>query len=225
MGQVNLSNLQAQAYDIGRAAVFRAEYWDGTTDLMAEVAHLGNTEGEITPESGAEFSSLMLPENLGPAPLKVYLTGEAPTFEFGLFMNPALAAIASPTGTRSGGTTRQRLVSEHTLWIAPEQLFLKRNPTTNIEEEVEIALAGGVFTKDGDPFTAEDQRLFDLSLFVWRGYFERALPTYRHEDGGKALRSIIFHAMPDLSKPEGFNLWMMGADLADSGIDLEGSTS
>lgn len=224
MTDVSLLNLQDQAYDIGRAAVLRAPYWDGESELLASLTHMGNTEGEVAPEANSEFSTLTLPENLGPAPLKKYLTGEAPTFELNLFVNPALLAILSPTGSASGGNTRQRRVIEHTLWIVPEQLFLKKN-LDGTESEVDIGYAGGVWTKDGQPFTAEDTRLFNLGTFWWRVHFERALPVYRHEDGGKSLRSVMVHSMPDLTKPDGHQLWTMGSALAASGIDIEGATS
>jgi hypothetical protein len=96
---------------------------------------------------------------------------------------------------------------------------------TGVQEEVPVTLTGGVWEKDGAAFTTEDQRLFDLSVFFWKVHFERAMPVYRHEDGGKALRQVTVHAMPDLTKPDGHLIWTMGSDLAGSAIDLEGTYS
>lgn len=225
-----LINIASQAYDIGRAAIFRAPYWDGTTNLFDDLLdtrfqHLGNTEGEIAFAPNAEYSSLMIPENLGPGVLKKYLTGFAPTAEFGMFPSPTLSPILSPTGAASGGNTRQRRVKLHTLWIAPEQLFIKPNAVTNIEEEVEVTVAAGVWSKDGEAFTAEDQRLFDMSIFIWMADFTQMMPTYRHEDGGKSLTTVTLSALQDLTKAEGHQIWTMGSELVASGIDLEAAGS
>lgn len=224
MSTANLLDIATQTYDIGRAAIFRADYWNGGSDLLAQLTHLGNTEGEVNPTGNEEFSMLTIPENLGPAALKVYVTGAFPGFETGMFVNPTLLPILSPTGSGSIGNTRQRRVKEHTLWIVPEQLFIK--PDSNgIEQEVTLDLTAGVWTKDGEPFTAEDTRLFGLSSFVWRAYFERAMPVYRHEDGGKSLQQVSVKMLQDLDKPNGHQILTVGADLATSGIDLEGASS
>lgn len=208
-------------YDIGRPVIFRSAYWDGSTPFAP--THLGNTEGEVPVEPNSAFSMLTLPENTGPAPIKAYHDGDAPTITFGAFMNPTQLATLSPTGSASAGASSQQPVAEHTLWIAPEQLFRKKD-TDNIYKPVQLELSGGVWTKDGAPFTAEDTRLFNLGVFLWRGWFERATPVYRHADGGKSLRNIVFHVMQDFTKPEGHMLYTLGAALATAGIDLVGGS-
>lgn len=231
MSDVTLLPIFSQAYDVGRAALLLANpgtptpsddtigYWDGSAPIVLD--HAGNTEGELVPASNAEFSTLTLPENTGPAPIKKYLTGEAPTFSFGVFASLRSLRIFSPTGSASGGQSRQRRVKEHTLWLAPEQLFLKHN-TDGTEEEV--AVDPIALTKDGGAFSAEDQRLFDMSTFFWKVHFERATVPYRHGDGGKALAQVTCHVLADFEKPDGHELWTLGGDLATSGIDLNGGS-
>ncbi len=224
MSDISLTNIASQTYDIGRAAIFAADYWDGSGDLIASLTHIGNTEGEASIEPNEEYSALTIPENLGPAALKKYVTGAAPSFTVGVFVSPAGLALFSPTGSGSLGNMRQRRVKERTIWIVPEQLFIA--PDGNgIEQEVELTLSGGVWTKDGNAFSAEDTRLFNLSVFGWKTHFERALPVYRHEDGGKSLREITVHFLQDLDKPDGHQLLTVGADLAASGINLEGGSN
>jgi len=230
MADTTLIGIFQQLYDVGRAALFLQgtgaypsetfAYWDGADPIS--LLHAGNTEGEIVPAANAEYSTLTLPENTGPAPIKKYLTGEAPTFEFGVFADLRTLRIFSPTGASTGGQMRQRRVKEHTIWVAPEQLFLKKN-TDGTETEVEVDPIAG--TKDGSPFEAADQALFDLSTFFWKVHFERAMTPYRHADGGKSLMQVTCHVLADFTKPDGNQLWTLGGDLDAAGISLGGESS
>lgn len=230
MADTSLLGIFQQLYDVGRAALLLSgsgtyptedfEVWNGTDPITFR--HAGNTEGEIVPASNAEYSTLTLPENTGPAPIKKYLSGEAPTFEFGVFADMRQLRIFSPTGSASGGQMRQRLVKRHTLWLAPEQLFLKLE-TDGTFSEVEVDPIA--LTKDGQAFGTEDQKLFDLSTFFWNVHFERAMTPYRHADGGKSLMSVTCHILADFDKPDGHQLWTLGGDLATSGISLGGESS
>lgn len=227
-----------QTYDIGKAAVFYNGdaanddpdtgvplplYWDGTGP--ANFVHTGITEAPIEPAANDDFSILTLPENTGSAPHKAYVSGAAPTFSLGLFANPIQLRRFSPTGSASGGTRYPRLVKEHTFWLAPLQLFLKTDPTTGIQEEVDVDYAAGAWTKDGSAFTTEDTRLFNMGVFFWRCYTERLMTRYVYDDAGKALQQLAVHVMHDFTKPDGHQLWTMGIDLAGSGIDLDGFVS
>lgn len=222
---MQLQAILDQLYAIGRGAVIRSPYWDGSNNFFNIASHIGNTEGAMNLEPNEEYSQLKLPENTGPGILEEYETGAAPTFELGIFPSPDTLAIFSSTGSPSGGNRRQRKTKKHTLWIVPEQLFIKSNPTTGVDEEVEVTLSGGNWTKDGQPFTADDQALFDMSIFLWKARFGRSMPVYRHEDAGKSLRTVAVQVLVDTGKPDGHMLWTMGSDLADSDIDLEGSYS
>ena len=232
MANFDLLPIFAQKYDVGRAALFLAgtgtypnevpAYWDGANELT--LIHLGNTEGEIAPASNNEFSSLTLPENTGPAQIKTYLTGSNPSFTSNVFADPRILQLLSPMGTASGGNSRQVLVRTHTLWVVPEQLFITQ-AEGSADAPVSVTHTGGVWTKDGNPFTAEDERLFNMSTFFWKVYFEVLMIPYRHENGGKANMELTAHVMMDTEKPEGNQLWTIGADLATSGIDLGGESS
>jgi len=224
MPDVSLINIEAQTYDIGRAAIFACNYWNGEGNLFASLQHIGNTEGEASIEPNEEYSALTLPENLGPAALKKYVTGAAPSFSVGVFVNPNSLSLFTPTGAGSMGNMRQRRVKERTIWIVPEQLFIA--PDGNgVEQEVDISYDGAAFQKNGQGFSEEDNRLFGLSVFGWKVHFERAMPVYRHEDGGKSLREITVHFMQDLTKPDGHQILTVGAELEGSGVSLGGASS
>lgn len=232
MADFSLLPIFSQSYDVGRAAILLAgsgtppsdtpAYWDGGNAI--QLIHLGNTEGEIVPEANSEYQSLTLPENTGPAPIKAYLAGSAPSFQFNGFADPRLLRILSPTGIATGGNSRQVKVLEHTIWVVPEQLFLKQ-VAGQPDEAVDVSYAGGVWTKDALPFTTEDARLFDLGTFFWRVYFEVTMTPYRHENAGKSNMQATCRVMMDVTKPEGHQLWTTGAKLATSGIDLGGESS
>jgi hypothetical protein len=232
MPDITLLPIFAQDYDVGRMVLLLAnpgtppddypQYWDGTAPIKFE--HGGNTEGKVAPAANTEFSDLTLPENTGPAIIKRYVTGHKPTFTFDTFADPRRLRIFTPTGSASGGQERQRLAKAHTVWLAPEQLFIKRN-ADGTEVAVSLNLNAGTWTKDGDAFTAEDQRLFDLSTFFWKVMFDQLMIPYSHDNGGKANVTVTATVMGDFTKPDGHQLWTNGQDLATSGVDLEGDAS
>ena len=223
---MQLVGVNTQRYDIGRAAIFRAPVWNGTTNLVTTLVHVGNTEGEILPETAPEFSDLTLPETSGPAIIARYLAGETLSFDVGIFgTSLANLALFSPTARGSVGQQFRRPVREHTLWIVPEQLFAKTDVSGNVTYDAVIAYttAGG-FTKDAIALTTEEQRLADLSIFIWRAHFSRSTPIYRHADGGKALRTVTITALQDFAKPDGCQLYLVAGELsAFPTIDLDGT--
>lgn len=215
--------LTAREYDIGRAAVFYADpYWDGSTNLFSAtgpLVHLGTTEGEIKIEPNAEYSELTLPENTGPAALKRYLTGTRPTFTLGLFPSKEQMEVVSPTGVASLGMERQRLAKTYTLWIVPEALFLK--PDANgFNQVVSVVLNNGVWEKDGDPLTAEEERLLHISSLIHKADFAPLTPLYKHEDGGKSLTQVEVVVQHDFTKPEGCQqILVLGEYFGDYPVD------
>jgi hypothetical protein len=116
------------------------------------------------------------------------------------------------------------LVHEQTWWLVPEQLLMKTN-SDGTQTATTIDLTTGTWTKDGEAFSAEDQRLFDLSTFFWKLHAEQTMIPYRWENVGKANMAGTAHVLQDFTKPDGHQLWTIGADLSESGIDLEGETS
>lgn len=226
---MDLQDVSTQRYDIGRCAIFHTTPpWDGSDDLFGVTAlgapnsHIGNTEGAVDIAPNSEYSELTLPETSGPAAIKRFLSGDKPSFEVGVFPNPVNIAIFSPTGKGSAGQQRRRRVREHTLWIVPEELFLKEDVNGNVGE-VAVTYVGGVFLKDGVPLTADEQELMDMSMLVWRADFSRATPIFKHEDGGKSLKSITVNIQQDFSKPDGCQLYLMVGEAADLGISFMGS--
>lgn len=210
-----------QKYDIGRAAIFRRDPWDGTGSVFTGMVHIGNTEGAVEIEPNPEYSELTLPETSGPAALKRYLTGERPSFELGIFPNPANLKIFSPTGRASAGQRRRRGVREHLLWIVPEELFIGTDEKGN-SVEVPVTFAAGAFKKADKELTADEQALVDMSMLIWRADFGRATPRFVHEDGGKSLRSVPVTLQQDFDRPDGCQLYLMVGEASEFDIDLSG---
>jgi hypothetical protein len=212
-----------QKYDIGRCALFYQPVWSTTTDLFPDFIHAGNSEGDVTIAVNGEYSELTLTETSGPAAIKRYLSGEKPTFELGIFPSEvARLALFSPTGKASSGQQRRRSVREFTLWLVPEDLFLKPNAVTGVTTEVAVTFAAGAWLKDGIALTTEEQRLRDLSLIIWRADFSRATPVFHYEDGGKAHLSVTVNVQQDLSKPDGCQNYLVLGEIADfPTIDFE----
>jgi hypothetical protein len=208
-----LTSINSQKYDIGRVAIFGVPGgWDGVTNFFDEAVHYGNTEQAVDPQPNPEYSEMTI-EATGPAALKRYLSGERPEFELGVFPNPANMALMSPTGRGSAGHSRRPRVYEHTLWLVAEELFIKY--TNGQPSEVPVVYSGGVFLKDGQALTADEQALVDVSMLVWRADFSRLAPLYQHEDGGKSLKTVTVTVQQDLEKPEGCQLYLVVGELAD----------
>lgn len=210
-----LTDLATEKFDIGKAAILTfndgagGTVWDGTADLFANMTHVGTTEGPVELNANPEYSELQI-ETLGPAALKRYLSGERPSFELGVFPNPDAMAYFSPTGRASAGHKRRALVKSHTIWIVAEQLFLDDD-----QEEVAITYVAGEFLKAGVSLTAAEQAMVDESLLIWKADYTRAVPVFRHEDGGKSLRNVTVTVQQDLDKPNGCQLYLVLAELAD----------
>lgn len=232
---VRLEALRVAAAEMGRGAVLIAvkdsytpgdlvtvedtERWDGSGPL--NLAHLGNTEGEISPSSEVAISELTFPEYTGPSAHKRYYDGESVMVTIPLFFaDPRLQAICSPIGSASGGHSRQRPVKEHTLVIVPEQLLF--DPSSDAFEA--LTYTGGVWQVGGSNLTAKQEQLLGLSIWAWRGSFGRQLPAYKHDDGGKVVNPVEFSVMHSPEFPEGHMLYTRG-DPTLAGIDLEGFVS
>lgn len=213
-----LLDLQALLRAIGRGVVFYADRWDGTTNLT--LTHLGDTEGEITAEMNPTYSHLTTPELTGEAKHRSYVSGEDPVLTIPLYLaDPALRAVVSPTGSASGGHTRQRPVTERTVVIFPEELFYDEAEGAYGE----LTYTGSAWQVNGKPLTDRQEALLGQSVWFWRGYFDRPGLAYRHDDGGKLVEPATYQAMqsdlPLSVIPDGHRLYTMG-DPADAGIDI-----
>lgn len=217
MPNYDLLDLTAQIRSIGRGSVFYASgaFAGSGTDLT--LTHLGDTEGEISIEMNEEYSELTLPELTGPAPHEKYVAGQAPQVTIPLYAaDAALRAIVTPTGSGSGGFQRRRSVAEYTLVIFPEDVFIE----SNAQAQLGYTTAGG-WTVGGDAATTAQLALLDLSIFFWRGHFTVTPPMYRHEDGGKVVQEVTFHAMHNGDMPNGHHLYTIGRpDQATPAIEI-----
>lgn len=213
MATYNLLDLSAQVRAIGRAAVFYGTgpyaYVASPTGADLTLTHLGDTEGEITIETNEEYSDLTLPELTGAAIHKRYIAGENPRVTIPIYAaDAALRAILSPTGSASGGYMRRRAVTQRVLALIPEEVFIEANAQASL---VATNTAGTMaWTVGGDAATAAQLALLDQAIFFWTGHFEKAMPIYRHEDGGKVVQSVVFQSMYNTSMPDGHKLYTIG---------------
>jgi hypothetical protein len=205
---MDLLDLTAQIRAIGRGSVFYAPgaFAGSGTALVANLVHLGDTEGEISIELNDSYSTLTLPELTGAAAHDKYLEGLDPRVTIPLYAaDDALRAIVSPTGSASGGFQRRRAVTEYTMAILPEQVFIE----ANAQVTVDYTTAGG-WTVGGDAATAAQEALLDLGIWFWRGHFTATPPMYKHEDGGKVVQQVVFHVMHNGAMPDGHHLFTIG---------------
>lgn len=212
---------------IGRGVVFYAEiagqpgYWDGTTDLALK--HLGDTEGDISIAMNESFVHLTTPEQSGAGKRKSYVEGADPVVTIPLYVaDPALRAIVSPTGSASKGYARRRPVTELTLVIFPEELFL--DVSDNAYKTLSWNPATQQFEVGGQALTAAQTALLGQAVWLWRGYFVSPSIVLKHGDAGKAVESCTFQVMMDDTKPDGAMLLTIG-DPADAGIDINPTAS
>lgn len=213
----SLLDLNSVFRDIGRGVVFYAPAWDGTQNLA--LTHLGDTEGEIAVELNESYNDLTLPELTGDAVHERRLAGENPVVTIPLFLaDPALRAVVSPTGSASGGHLRQPKVKEYTLVIFPEELFRDANG-----EFKPLTYTGSAWQLGGQALTPDQERFLGLSVWFWRGHFQKPGITYRSEDGGKLVLPVNYQAMPTKLAtsiiPDGQRLYTVG-DPGDANIDI-----
>jgi hypothetical protein len=217
---MDLKALNAQRYDIGKAAVlaYSADAgatfgeWDGADNLFTKLVHIGTTDGPVDVESNPEYSDLTI-EASGPAILKRYLSGESPSFDLGLYPSPEQMAAFSPTGTASAGYERRPIASVKTLWIVAQELFIAY--TDGKPSIVPVTYSAGAFLKDGAALTAAEQELVDMSILIWKAQFGRLTPRYAHEDGGKSLKTVPVQVLQDFDKPDGCQLYLAMGEEAD----------
>ena len=216
-----IGDLEATIRHIGRGSVFYSvgAYAGSTNNLT--LVYLGDTEGEITVEENAEFASLTTPELTGPVARSKYLEGIAPVITIPLLGgDPALDAVVNPTGVSSGsqggGYERHQAVTEYGLTIFPEELFIEGNAAV----VVAYTTSGG-WTVGGDAATAAQDALIDKAIFFWRGHFEAITPRYIHEDGGKLITEVTFHAMHNNNMQQGHYIYTKGRpDQASPAIEI-----
>jgi hypothetical protein len=85
-----------------------------------------------------------------------------------------------------------------------EALFLKIG-ANGAPEFAEVVLDAGVWKKDGQALTAEEQRLRNVSSVVWKADVTPLTPIYRFEEGGRSETEVEINAQVDLDRPDGCN--------------------
>lgn len=208
--QATIGDLTATIRHIGRGCVFYhvGAYAGSGTDMT--LVYLGDTEGEITVEENAEFSSLTTPELTGPVARQKYLEGIDPVITIPLVgADPALDIIVNPapaaSGSGGGGYDRHQAVTEYALVIFPEEVFIESNAQTYVQYDQILTWKVG-----GDVATAPQLALLDKSIFFWRGHFEAMPPRYVHADGGKLITEVTFHAMHNVNMQQGHWIYTKG---------------
>ncbi len=219
--QATIGDLEATIRHIGRAAVFYSVGAYGGTGTDLTLIYLGDTEGEVTVEDNASFAELTTPELTGEIARAKYLEGIKPVVTIPLLgADPALAAIVNPTGVASGsqggGFERHQAVTEYALVLFPEEVFIEANAPGALNYTTAADWKVG-----GDTATAAQLALLDKSIFFWRGHFESLLPRYSHEDGGKLITEITFHAMHNNAMQQGHYVYTIGRpDQASTPIEI-----
>lgn len=226
---LTLQDLGNVLRQIGRGVVFYAPGnsggvagWTPGSGALG-LAHLGDTEGDITFTPNGEVASLVLPEVTGPARHTATFTGEAPTLAIPLFLaDPALLDVISPTSSRNGGASFRRRAKEYTLAIFPEELFLEEQVDGSFLRKT-LAYTGGVWTLDAVALTPAQEAMVAQSLWLWRGFFDKAPRRFIGAPDGKNIETVNFHLLHQAEMPEGNALYTQG-DPADAGIDIEGGS-
>jgi hypothetical protein len=215
MAGITLEDLGSGSFSISKGAVFYADAWDFSSAL--DLDFLGFTEGEITFSLNEEFQNLTLDEYTGTLSHKAFVQGEAPVLTIPLFTgDPSLRAILSPTGSASGGYSRQLPVAERTIVVFPEELFLTNDGQSTLE--LEYNTGASAWELDGQALTAEQDRLLGQALWVWRGYFSKPDVVYRHANAGKSVDEVTFTSMYQPLAPNGVRIYHIG-DPLEVGID------
>ena len=216
-----IGSLATAIRHIGRAVVFYSvgAYAGSGNDLT--LIWLGDTEGEITVEDNPEYSELMTPELTGPIAHSKYLEGIKPVITMPLVgADPALDAIINPTGVASGsqggGYDFHQAVTEYALVLFPMEVFIEDNAKVAIEYTTV-----GDWDVGGDVADAGQLALLDKSIFFWRGHFDLPQKRYTHEDGGKEITEVTFHAMHNWDMQQGHYIYTQGRpDQAATAIEI-----
>jgi hypothetical protein len=195
--------------DLSKLNVGRAYVWTGDLTTVGGMAPLGNTEGAISAEVGASYSTLTLPEITGDTPLDVQVSGGTVAVTIPLLIgDAALWAKLSPKGVRAGGRAGFTNVTTTGLMIVPE---------------TELAADGSISYAD-DPATTDTSPVWtpavpEHALFVWRGYFEDVTRTYQHnQDRNKTIVEARFVGMYHGAAADGYRVWAQGGAAAVAGL-------
>lgn len=223
---INLNDLIAAGLAVGKGVVLRAPAWDGVSDLTLE--HLGDSEGDIVFNGQENIRGLRLTE-WSPGYIRAYVKGADPILTTPLILaDPAKRLLLSPTGSALIGTDIKQDIVYHTLVVFPQDLY-KNTLTNKFDAKIRYTAALGwqksaVAAGDADSFavlSAADQRLLDLSIWMWKGYFERPPYTFRgtaaDADEPIDVDEITFRVV----RPEAAPAMVILGDPSDVGVEID----
>lgn len=200
---------------IGRAEVLVGDaFGDGSVALA--LSHLGVTEQPIQPEVNESYNDLTLPEHTGPGIIHRTYEGENPVLTFNVIAaNQSAFDTISPVGSRGAGFEAPQAVVEKTVVLIPTAAIMENG----IRQTLGYTTGGG-WTVGGDAATADQLAMIDVSFWIWRCHFQRGIPRYANEDGGKAIIPVTVQVLQDFQRPDGQQLYTIG-DPADVYIDID----
>lgn len=171
-------------------ALGQAYVYVGSATVSSGLAALGATEGEIQIEETFKFNDLTAPEWTGDTPHDRKIDGQHIKITVPLiFGDPSVYSKIYPDGTKGGGYSKPQAVIPTTLVIMP---------FSDIPSSLSY---NGTVWAPAAPVHA---------VWMWK-----AVPTpgrygFKHDNGGKVIREIVFEAMFDDTKPEGQKIYTIG---------------
>ena len=221
---MELTDIPTSERYIGRASIFYASVWDGTSDLFAALQHLGDTEGDVVFDPQTSHVYLMTEELRGQAKLLGYEEGADPVLDAPFWMgSPAMLAIIAATGSKHFGRTRRTPVSQQTLVVFPEELFW--NATTGEYDGELLYTAGGTFELDFGAGAAAlstlQTRFLNLAHWFWGGHWIAPQRSFRHAEAGKAVQTARFQGMVNETLPNNHQLVTVGNPYTESSGTIE----
>lgn len=175
-------------------ALGQAYVYVGNPLATSGLAALGATEGEISVEESFDYNDLTAPEWTGKTVHTRMLDGQNVKITIPLiFGDPTIYAKIFPAGVKGGGRSKPTAVTTTSLVLMP---------FTDIPSTLSY---NGTTWAPAAPVHA---------VWLWR-----AVPTpgkygFAHPNGGKIIRSIVFDALFDDTKPEGQKIYTLGDPVA-----------
>lgn len=197
---IALSALTALLTRLGPAEVFVGDPMN-TGGLLS----IGTLEGERRFEPDWTEERLTLPEQTGNIPHDVRIAINSAKVSFTLILNNQGAAIwpkISPLGTTGGGGSQFKSVTPTGLLMIPHAEL--GGGLSNVGAAWTRA-AGNGFSADSTAAAAPKH-----SVWLWKAYPTYASLPYKFGDAGKTAVDVVFNAMLDTTKPDGYMVFDIG---------------
>lgn len=180
-----ISGLSNYIRSMGKCYVFT-----GSATVTGGLTALGATEGEVQVEETFKYNDLTAPEWTGDAIHARDLDGQNIKITVPIIMgDPTLYNRISPIGVKGGGRSKPTPVTTTTLLLMP----VKELTST-------MSLSGSTWTPTV-PIHA---------VWLWKAVPMPGRWAFKHGDGGKVIREVVFEPLFDDTKPEGQKLYSLG---------------